>query len=122
VRALKELRPNLQYYVPKLANLLDVLYNPGKLKTHKFKIELVDDADILHADPDSQLLINAFEYSEDSNLSIFQVGTQSSDNITPVSRPSLLIQKGTVIEASRLGLFDDLLTYFYLKKVSLLSN
>ena len=62
VDALTELRPSLWSYVPKLVHLFDVISNPGKLKTCQFKIELVADDVIRNAIPDSDLLIDAFEY------------------------------------------------------------
>lgn len=62
VDALAELRPSLWSYVPKLAHLLDVLFNPDKLKKCQVKIELVPDDEIQNATPDSELLIAAFEY------------------------------------------------------------
>ena len=43
-------------------HLFDVISNPGKLKTCQFKIELVADDVIRNAIPDSDLLIDAFEY------------------------------------------------------------
>ena len=67
VDALADLRPHLWSYVPKLAHLFDILSSPAKLKTHRFKIELATDDEIRHATPDSSLLIDAFEYWNDSN-------------------------------------------------------
>ena len=67
VDALAELRPHLWSYVPKLAHLFDILSSPVKLKTCQFKIELATDDEIRNAAPDSTLLIDAFDYSNDSN-------------------------------------------------------
>ncbi|KAL9132051.1 MAG: hypothetical protein Q9217_000179 [Psora testacea] len=121
VDALAELRPSLWSYVPKLANFFDVLSNPGKLKNRRFKIELVTDDDIRNTVPDSNLLVDAFEYSDISmtDMSTGPVVIPSLCDATPtLSQPSLAqpVLKETMIEASRLGLFDDILTYFYIKK------
>ena len=118
VEALTELRPKLWSYVPKLAQLFDFISNPSKLKTQKFKIELSADHDIRSATLDSTLLIDAFEYADINGTHTDMEG----EALSPASDPSILSQskpalKETVIEASRLGLFDDILTYFYLKKV-----
>ncbi len=72
VDALAELRPSLWSYVPKLAHLFDVLSSPGKLKTRKFKIELATDDEIRNASPDSILLIDAFDYANDSNSDLLR--------------------------------------------------
>lgn len=67
VDALAELRPSLWTYVPKLAHLFDVLFNPAKLKTCKFKIELATDDEIRNASPDSTILVDAFDYMNEGN-------------------------------------------------------
>ena len=66
VDALAELRPSLWSYVPKLARLFEVLFNPSKLRGRRFKIEMATDDEIRNAAPDSELLIDAFEYSDPS--------------------------------------------------------
>ena len=116
VDALAELRPCLWSYVPKLACLFDALFNPSKLRSRRFKIETVADDDIRNAAPDSDLLINAFEYI-DSSI------TQPPADVAPTPSPPSILRpplKENTIEASRLGLFDDTLTTFYIKKVKLL--
>jgi hypothetical protein len=67
VDALAELRPHIWSYVPKLAHLFDILSSPAKLKTRRFKIELATDDEIRNATPDSSLLVDAFDYSTDSD-------------------------------------------------------
>ena len=48
----------------KLAHLFDVFFNPSKLQNCQFKIELATDDEIRSAAPDSNILIDAFEYSQ----------------------------------------------------------
>ena len=117
VNALAELRPSLWNYVPKLAHLFDVLSNPSKLKTHQFKIELATDDDIRNSAPDSKLLINAFEYSDSSNPKISIGPLSCTPSNLSQSIQSKQVSNEIIIEASRLALFDDILTYFYITKV-----
>lgn len=67
VDALAELRPHHWSYVPKLAHLFDILSRPVKIKTRQFKIELATDEETRNAAPDSTLLVNAFDYSNDND-------------------------------------------------------
>lgn len=72
VDALVELRSSLWSYVSKLAHLFDVLSSFDKLKIRKFKIELVIDDEIRNASSDSILLIDAFDYANDSNSDLLR--------------------------------------------------
>ena len=114
VDVLAELRPCFWNYVPKLAYLFDALFDPSKLRSRRFKIETVADDDIRNAAPDSDILINAFEYIDSS---IAQTSADVAPTPLPPSLPRPNVKENT-IEASRLGLFDDTLTYFYIRKVN----
>ena len=94
----------------KLIYLFDALLNPSKLRSRQFKIETVINDNIRNTAPDSDLLINIFKYIDSSN-------TQPSADVARTLSPPL---KENIIKASRFGLFDDTLTYFYIKKVNLL--
>ena len=116
INALAELRLYLWNYIFKLAYLFDALFNPSKLWSRRFKIEIIIDDDIRNAAPDSNLLINIFKYIDSSN-------TQPSANIArTLSPPNILrpLLKENIIKASRFRLFDDIFIYFYIKKVNLL--
>ena len=70
VDALAELQPHLWSYIPKLAHLFDIISDPIKVKTHRFKIELATDNEIRNANPGSKLFMDAFDYVSEGESSM----------------------------------------------------